>query len=386
MIGFIRIIVVLFCLNIFFGCGDDPSDIASGISGDEIATDIVGVNQTSNVTFKKVFELGIASRLLVGKNDNVEASFLIQFSTPMLDSLKNFLRADSLTVISNKIFLSPIYKFGDSTAVLDFTAHKILATWDAYTFTFDSLSPLRYDYQNIISTKSINNDTLHYVSINNNVVQEWLKAEADSLTKINNGILIKPTSSSNRILGYQGFTSGSSINPRIEIVYQKLGAYIDTLTYYTDQDVHVVDGNIPAMNSDEIILRSGVSVQGRLNFALDSIPKNVVINHATLTLTLDTIKSKFGSGMIDDLILYYVTDSSTNEFSASTSALLRRDKNKFTGDVTRIIDRQYHDGNYGVIIRPAGYLEGVEKFVLKNHLTVATGDAPKINVIFTKRK
>lgn len=381
----------IYVLSLFFvvmiaGCGDDPSDIASGIVGDNVVLTQTSAKQTSSVNFKKVFELGAASKLLVGKSDNVEGKFLIQFRTLILDSIKNFLKADSIQVISNKFFFHPNYKFGDSTAALDFTAHKILTTWDAYTFTQDSLSPLRYDYQNILTNKSINNDTLHYLSIKNDVVKEWLRAEADSLTKINNGILVKSTSLSNRIIGYQGFLSGSNINPYFEIVYQKLGAYTDTLIYYSDQDVHVVEGNIPAMNSDELFIQSGLSVHGRFNLSLDSLPKNIAINYANLTLTIDTLKSKFGANAIDDLVLYYVTDSTNNSIDLAANALLRRNKNKFTGDVTRIINRLYRDGNYGVLIRPAYYIEGVEKYVLKNHLAPLLDEAPKVEITFSKRK
>lgn len=379
-------VLSLFFILIIVGCGDDPSDIASGIVGDNVVLLQTSAKQTSAVNFKKVVEMGTSSKLLVGKTDNVEAKFLIQFRTPMLDSIKHFLKADSIQLLSNKFFFYPNYKFGDSTATLDFTAHKILTTWDAYTFTQDSLSPLRYDYQNILTNKSINNDTLHYLSIKNEVVKEWLLAEADSMFKINNGILVKSASLSNRMLGYQGFLSGSNNNPHIEIVYQKLGSYTDTLIYYSDQDVHVVEGNIPVTNSDELFIQSGLSVQGRFSLSLDSLPNNIAINYAKITLTIDTLKSKFGSNSVDDLVLYYVTDSTNNSIDLAANALLRRDKNKFTGDVTRIINRLYRDGNYGVLIRPAFYIEGVEKYIIKNHLAPLAGEAPKVEITFSKRK
>lgn len=386
-------IPALFLFFFVSSCSDTPTDLGS----DLLNPDLIGVvsfdSQKDSIyqtsySFKKVIALGGASRVLIGKADNLTANALFVFTFIISDSLKQLVRNDSLVVLSAKVELTPEYVFGDSNATFDYSVHKINSSWVSSSFTADSFLNSKFSYDpNDLSSNKVESDSLYSFNLDANIVKDWLKYQVDTSLAKNNGIVILPTATTNKIVGFVAFNPEISNDTKVKAVVQKLGTTRqDTLTAFVLSDVHVIIGE-NTVTPDRMIVQAGVVSNSYLYFDLSKIPDKAVINYAKLSVELDTLNSKFGSGFTNSLQAFLVTNSDSLKVDEKTPESLFRNGKRYEGNVSAFVRYWLNQkDNQGIILKAGNETAGVEKFILKGSSYPVYEERPKLEIVYTVRK
>lgn len=375
---------------LFVSCSDDPSSIGAGLL-DSDKVDIKEINSFDDSLnqyskyFVRTIPLGSSSKLLIGKTDSIEAVSLIRFRfVSLAESLKTAIKNNNLTIASATVELTQNYKFSSTSNSFDFSVHKINSKWTTAGFTADSLSSLSYEPIDAATNKSIT-DSLIIFSLDNQLVRDWLLAEADTTIPIDQGIYLKPTSA----LGVRGFQAAASNNADVPILkVTVITATSDTakLNFVSTADLSVVTGTIPNLK-DQFIVQSGLISNAALWYDVISLPASALVNNARLTLQLDTLMTKIGSSFINSIRLGFFTDSSNIAIDSARALTLTRDGNSFTGNITPFVQRWINgELNKGMLLWAAGQLEGVERFVFFGSGNADRSKQPKLTITYTYKK
>lgn len=377
---------------LIIGCNDSPTDLGvefisqDGVEVFKLDSSVDSISQQSN-HFKKVINLGSSDHLLIGKSENVTAKTLLRFAIIIPDTILIELKARSLTVLDSYIELNKDYSFGDSAALFDYQVFKINSSWSASTFTADSLSMLLYDNVDLSSNRTTTNDTLYSFHVDTTLTSSWLQHYADTSVASNYGILLEPTANSQKVLGFTAFNISGIDDPRLRIVVQKPGAYIDTLIGYIAADISAVVGEVQNTVSENLSIQSSLTSEAKLFFDLSVLPEDCVVNSAKLTLTVDTIQTKTGSNFTNSLRVFLFSDSAKKEISSSYIYTLTRSDANFTGDITNIIRAWKNNvDNQGMLIRATSELRGVEIFSVKGSSAADVSQRPKLEIVYARKK
>jgi hypothetical protein len=372
----------------FYSCSDTPSDLGSELIGSsnlivkQIDSKTDSLKQYS-ANFKKLIPLGTAKNLIIGKNPNITSYILIKFNILLTTKINSDL--DSLTVLSAKVKFTKSYKYGDSTALLDFSVHKIVNNWSFELVTADSLSKINYDQNDLSSNRSIT-DSITQFNIPSEIALNWLKDEKSNSSKNTYGLFLKPSSNTNRFIGFYSYNALSN-HPVLELIVQKQGSYTDTLTFNSLSDAHIVSGNTQTFTADFLPIQSGILNQGKVWFDISSIPKNAIVNYASLTLTLDTLNSKFGSSYTDIIYVLNISDSVNNTSDETYITELKRSGNLYSGIVTGVVNKWIKDkSNMGLALKPINSTEGLELFVFYSSSAANYDYRPKLKITYTLSK
>lgn len=388
-------LVFLTAISIFFmvSCNDSPTDLGTkflsqdGVEVLKLDSSIDTINQTS-YSFKNVFPLGSSSQLLLGKAENVTSNVLLSFVFAIPDSIKEELAARNLTVIDSYVEMFRNYSFGDSNAAFDYSVYKVNERWVSATFTADSFAFLDYDNSIDLSfNRTTANDTVYSFHLDTTLTSSWLQNYVDTSVASNYGILLSPTDNTQKVLGFTAFNVNGQNDPRLRVVVQKPGAYIDTLIGYVSSDLSVVLGDIPNVGTENIVIQSSLTSEAKLIFDFSVIPEDVVINSATLTLTVDTLATKTGSGFSNRLSVYLLKDSATNKLNTDIVYTLDRSGATFTGDITNIL-RAWNNkvDNQGLLIKSTLEFWGLETFVLKGSNAPLIEQRPRLEIVYSRGK
>jgi hypothetical protein len=391
----ILIVISILTLSInFYKCSDAPSSIGVGLlSPDEI--DVIKLNSYTDTLsqssryFQQTPAIGLssASYLLLGKKNNVEASLLLRFFSSLSDSIKNDIKSNSVSITSSYLKFIKTYTYGDSTALLDFTAHKVNSQW-SIGFTTDSLPSLSYDQNDLILNKEFS-DSINIFHMDNQLALFVLQAIADTNNPEDNGLYLKSSENSNKVVGFQGYNASLINLPELNIVIEKPGVYIDTLTLFSIVDLSVVTGALPQVSQESIVVQAGFAVNSMLAFDVSRIPRNVVINNAELTLTLDTLETVVGSSYINSLAASFLADS-TDADSILGSVTLSRSGSTFKGAITSFVQRWVSGDaefdNQGILLRASDQVDGVELFALKGSSSFDALMRPLLKITYTIKK
>lgn len=388
-----RTFILLFLITIsllHISCSDSPSSIGSNL----LSQDLINVLQLDSVkdslfqsssVSKKVIALSNANRLLLGKKANVEAGILIKFLIYFADSTKQQLLNNEITVTSAKIEFTKNYTFGDSAAQIDYNVYKINSSWST-GFTSDSLSLLSFDANDVSFSKTFS-DTINSFYFDNQIALSWLKANADTNLAAVNGLYIKPSANSEKIIGFQALSVEDVPIPALKIVIQKAEVYTDTVSFFPSIDISVVSGSLPDVGTENFGIQSGLNSEARLFFDLSSLPEGIVVNYAQLTLTIDTLKTVTGSSYTNSLRVNYLTDSVSLLIDSSFALFLDREQNTFKGSVTSYIQRALvENNNQGLLVAASDKLNGVEIFAIKGSNAINFDERPKLQIIYTSKK
>jgi len=235
------IVIILFIATNFLSCSDDPTSIGIDLlDGDFVIvntfdTQYDTVSQTSSF-FKEVVALGLSSKVLIGKRDELEATTLMDFTFFIADSLRQDFLDGNITVTQAFIELTPVYTYTDESAEYDFTVHNITSDWSILGFTSDSLANLSFDVEDLSSNKNFT-DSIYTFDLNNDFVLQWIKISIDSSLGENNGIYIIPTMSTGKVVGFQALTTTSSDAAKLRVVIEKPGSIVDTISAFIFADV-----------------------------------------------------------------------------------------------------------------------------------------------------
>lgn len=384
-LSFISAVTIFFLIS----CNDSPTDLGveylnqDGIGVYKIDSD--SIPQQSNY-FKRVISLGSSDQLLLGKAENVTAKTLLRFALIVPDSIKTELVAQNLTVIDAYIELTKEYSFGDSNAVFDYEVYKINNSWSSSTYTADSL--LTFDPVDLSSNREIDNDSIYSFHFNTSLAMDWLQNYVDTSAAKNNGVLLSSTTNTQKVIGFTAFNINGINDPRIRIVVQKQGAYIDTLAGIISADISAVFGEAQNTVSENLYIQSSLTSEAKLFFDLSVLPPDAEISSANLTLTVDTVETKTGSSYVNSLRVYMLTDSLKKEVSSAYLYTLSRIGSTFQGQVTEMFKawNKNSTSNQGMLIKSSGELRGVEIFAIKGSNAANLLERPKLEIVYTRKK
>lgn len=389
---------LILCLSGLYlvGCSDDPTSLGKNFfTGQGLKLDsLILVGTPDTATAKTYYtptpHYGVRY-LLVGRSqaDNLEAQTLLNFN-PKLVAYNDLFRANTNPIDSAQLILNPLYQYGaDTTETMTITGHVVNSIWNYSTVTVDTT--ISYD-ANPIFTANLN-DTSTIIPLNKNVVFNWFLASLDTNpVGVNYGLLLKPTGNiSKHIVGLEALTSSASYPPTLKVYVHRNGAAVDSFSYYVNTNTHLV---YPARHDSVsgIILQSGVASKAFLQFKLNQLPKDVIINSAYLTLHQDTLNSKYGSvgGSLFTSACYAYADS------VGASEPLTVDYNYYgalsssngvsTANIFGIVNRFYLLGQDArIILRNSYYEDGVEKYLFYDPQTADRSKRPLLKIYYTKR-
>ncbi len=330
---------------IFIACNQDPTSVPDKLIPDEDKVEFnkfdtyeLNVIQSSSY-YEELENLYGADTRILGKNDYLKSSILFSWDVYLPDSIKAYIKNGEVSVLSSQVTMTRKYTLGDTLGFFDYTVHKITSDWGLTELHRDTLHNINRDANDIASNKVKTDSTVSF-DLDKNVVYDWLSyvADSNSVPK-NNGIFITPTNNTNFFLGFEAtYVYGTYDQTTITIIYQK-PTEIDTLVVYPNKDLHIVEKiqSNPA-SEDKIYLEGGYALRGTVFFDLSSLPKEIAISKATLELTIDTQSSIDGVPASDSLLVHILKDSTEKSLADSSSTLLlTRKDNKFTGDISSIV-------------------------------------------------
>lgn len=379
------ILIVFISIN-FYSCSESPTSIGSDILKQDYITvktvdsNTDSLNQTSDY-FKRPLPLATSNRILLGKYANVESSVLMRFYFSFPDSLAQDLINNNVNVTSARVELIKNYLFGNANSFLDYTVHKVNTPW-LTGFDADSLAGLNYDAADVSSGHSALNDSAYSFALDNQLVQDWLKAAADTNVADDNGILIQPASNSEKALGFYALSITSTVGiPELIVVLNKPGVYsADTLIYIPTSDISVVTGSVP--NTTDMVIQGGLVINSKLYFDVSSIPQKAVINLAQLTLTADSNQT-IGS-LPSTVNSYFLTDSTINAIDSVRSVQLTLSNNLYTGDISSYVkDWINKKNNKGMLLNNPNELGVLDMTVIKGSTSADPTVRPKLKIVYT---
>jgi len=392
---YILFLLLLSTSVLFFSCTDEPSSL--GIT--QIESDLILVKTFDSITdtisqnstyFKRVIPLGNSDWVLVGRYNNqlfdqdIKSSALLKFVFGLPDSIKTEITDGNIIVNDAWIKLRNRYIYVDTLASLDFTVHKVNSNWTT-AFTIDSLPNLDYDISDISSNFTID-DTSYSFHLDNSLIFDWMKNSVSRDSADNFGIYLDPTTSSNKVVGFEAFTLLSSQAAKLTVIIEKPGAYVDTISGFISADISLVDGPVPTLPAGIIGVQSGVTIKSRLTFDISALPLGIVVNKAELILTSDTTNSVKGSRYTNNLLAFYLryADSLNTEGSPVT---LNYSDGKYSGDITSFVRTWLsRNQNYGLLIQPGNQLSGLDLFALKGSDNSEITNRPRLRITYTIKK
>lgn len=382
--------LLLFISVLFISCADEPSSIGVElVGGDNIVVKTFDsqtdtINQTTSY-FKRVIPLSSASKILIGKNQDVTAYALMQFLFALPDTIKDAINDNSISVTDSWLILRRRYTFGDTLANMNFTVHKITTPWTINTFTIDSLSILQYE-QNDVSSNLMINDTTYTFDLDTGLVLSWMKYFADPTQESNYGIFYMPDASSQKVVGFQALSLTTTGDAKLYVVLEKPGSYVDTINGFVASDVSLIDGMLPTAPPGELAVRSSITVNGLLKFDLSKIPAGAVINSATLTIYPDTTNSLYGTDYNNSLIVFFEEDPDSNKY-LTPGVTLNQSGSGYTGTITQFVRAWiYGTENNGLLIQPGNQVEGLELFMLYGSDAADFNLRPRLKIVYTTKE
>ncbi len=392
---YISIFAVLILL-FFAACQEDPTSVGKDLIPGEDKINIKEINsnddslaQSSFYYYDKSVSYGSSIRTLLGRHENLESSVLMSFLVNLPDSIISAYQNDSLIIRDASVLLTPTYYLGDKNLPYDFTVHKINNSWGPTGYNKDSLSFLDYDAQNLGSNILLEDSTVSF-NLDHSIITEWIAKRADDDEPTNNGIYIKPTLASQRVIGFLAFTSFALDEdlPRVRVIVEKPNDFIDTVFFSDFTDVHVVDGTLPnTFGNDDLVMQAGLSTRSIVWIDFSKVPVNSSINSVQLEVTIDSTNSLFGSVVSDSLLVRLIADSTAKSFSDSTlQVILGREGNKFKGEIRQLAQR-INDGYAYEGFRLNLFDEDrtLTRFVIKGSNTPVLADRPKITIYYSTR-
>jgi hypothetical protein len=390
----IKFIVLLILAVYLTGCSDAPSPI--GV--DELGNDLIKVkvydsqvdNSTQNSnSFKKILPLGASSYCLLGNSLGVKSTLLLQFNVNFDEATLNAIKKDSITLLSARIVLKKAYGIGDtlqSFPVAQVNGYRVTSSWDPLKVKIDSMPSVDYS-TDILSAKPAP-DSFYYFNVNNAIALQWMKNSYDTINFRNDGLLLRTETATPYIIGFQGYSATGENAPKIELKFRYLSTNKDTtISFRTLSDAHLIEDATPTLATDEIVVKSGTTLQSKLFFDLSSIPANAFINNAEIVLMADTTKQVIGNIGLKSLSLGLIeTLTSDSVFTTNSliTATLFYSAGKYSGNLTTVM-RQVHANkkNLGFVITTSNPVEGLETIYLKNS-NAAAGLKPRLIVTYSK--
>lgn len=369
---------------VFSACSDDPASIGGDtLPGDDFVNLLElnpdSVRHTSTALQRKL-NLADADRVLLGKANNNEAFFLVRFNFSALnnDTIKTQIKNGELN-LSSTIEMDPDYSIGSTSSPFNFSVHKVNSEWTSKT-TLEQFQILIIESTDLSGPKNI--DSLHTFPVNNEIVNNWLLAYADTSKPDQYGILFRPDGNIDRAYGY------TSINLRV-VITKKDNSYTDTLTFSPADGANFVTGPAPNIPQGNIALQGGTGYNGAMNFTLPALPAYTTINRALLQLTINENQSHLGTPKTDSLVIRFLTGTADSgvQYDSSQVILMKKSGNKYEGDIARYVQRWLNgQNNNGIILSLFNERVSLDQLTLFGSQASDPANRPKLYITYTSKK
>ena len=396
MIRFLRLSFYLFAVTILIvSCGQDPTSVGSELisQNEKIAFQELDSYQANifqkSANYQENLKFGLSNVVLIGKNSYAESSILMRYRINMPDSLLAFVRSGKYIVKSATMQMIPRYLLGDKTANLNFSVYQVRSNWSPVGFDRDSIPSLVYDPVDVSSGFTVN-DTLVKFNLRNDVVTQWLKYSADSNSAPKNfGLLLKPKSSTQKIVGFYSADASSSTNETIlSVILERPSIRQDTLGVSPYFHIYYLTGSLPPLNNN-LILQGGIGLKGTVFFDLSTLPKNIIVNKAFLELNVDTTSTIDGNPSSDSLFAQMLADSTTKKLTKeSTVVTILAKKNKiYTGDIAWMVQKwQNGESNQGILLSLWDEYSSAARIAFYGSKDPNKALRPKLKIIYMQKK
>ena len=376
------------------GCSQDPTE-SNSLTSSLPLTDFIIRDTTIRASGSSTFRhnLPMDGKInMVGQQGGYTAYTAIEFY-PTYFPLR-----DTILVLSAKLKLYTISRFGDSIGTFSFNAYPITRSWGETTLLWDSVQTGFYDATNPRGSYSgfAAPDTQQIVvNLDTAMVRGWLTTAGNAS---NYGILLVPSPGSTLIRGLHEFlhlyeTSYDSTYyyPSLEIIAAGPSGTIDTATYNQGMDTFV--GNIDNLNTNPslIYVQAGVVYRSTLNFDVSFIPKGSIVNSAELQLTRDPATSRLNRFSADSSVAANFLISATDYtiYDGTTSTGIRKAGTPYTYsfDLRHAVQSWVREANYGILLQTsaANEFSSLDLITFFNQQADAA-HSPRLKIIYSVRK
>jgi len=379
-------------IALFISCSDSPTSVGENIIPDQDKIKFAQYDSFTEDTpqqsysYQAKLKLGVGEKVLLGKTSYGESSLLYKYWIYMDDTLLTRVMNNELIVKSATMEMKTSYKFGESSAPFDFAVHQVRNAWTEDGFDADSLKNLQYDASDVSFNKSIT-DTLIKFDINPSVITEWLKAKKDSNLTRNYGILLKPKSGTNRMIGFDAvYTDGSSDNIVLNFIVERAAVnYVDTVYAAPFWDVHVLEGSKPT-SENHFFLQGSLGIRSMLSFDISNLPKNIILNKAILELNVDPTKTNDGTPASDSIIVQTFGDSITYKLTSDSLyyVYMGRTGNVYSGDIAWMVQKWIKgDANQGLMLALPDEYYSAARIAIYNSKETNKALRPRLKITYT---
>lgn len=385
-------VLLLFSIN---SCSDDPTSIGANLLPDQ---DLITVNSIDSLFFQKTrfydtdsLALNSSSRVLLGQSDKVESTTLMKFYLFLDDSVQDAISDNSIIIKSAVLEIEPVYTFGaESNNNFDFTLHEITSEWNSLEFGETELPDLDYNIEDVSSNREYFGDTLITLDFDKDLIRSWMDLAVNELQENNHGVYFKFTEGTNKIVGFPAIsTTYDSVLTRLKIIIEVPSQFTDTLDIQVTSDAHVVLGELPTTNNNNIFVQGGIPVRSNMFFDVSSIPEYAIINRATLKLFYDESESIIGSSSSDYLSMILMEGYDSSEVDITYSNInLKRDtlETYYSGEITQYVQSWVSEENNGFQLYLFDEIETVNKIAIATEEHPNQLLKPYLEIIYTSKK
>ncbi len=366
--------VLLFFILLPSGCSEDPGEVGRGLLTDQDTLHL----ETREITASSASNFlnrinGNSGRALAGLSQDLEARAIMQF--PGIPAFGAGVKIDSATV-----FLRIEYRFKDTTGEFGLTAHNMLHSWNATSFTWDSVAG-SYDIANAgtFVTTITGSDTAVSIHLDSALIRQWSTAGSGS-------IMLIPSLTTRLVLGFSNSTIAGDTRPLLTVSYRDTADTTVALTARSSQAVFVANASLPSPPQVTFI-QAGVRYSGLLRFDSLPIPPRVSVLKAYLEVSVDQSASFINGFSRDSLIAFlsrkdvYPYDSLA--FPTICSPGIFGTRKSYRGDVTNIVQQWIgREPNNGFVLRSYGDFTTLDRFAIYGP-AAAADLRPKLTVSYT---
>lgn len=391
-----KISFIIFAVTIVIvSCSQDPTSVGSElISQNEKITFQQFDSYQANVSqqsgnYQKNLKFGLSPVVLMGKNSYAEASILMRYHIYLPDTLLALVKSGQYNVKSATMNMIPRYLLGDKTAALDFSVYQVRNDWSPVGFDKDSIPNLVYDHVDVSSGLTVN-DTLITFNLKNDVVTEWLKYSADSNSAPKNfGLLFKPKSSTQKLVGFHTANTLSFTNETIlSFILERPSIREDTVGVSPYYHMYYLTGSLPPQ-SNNLVLQGGIGLKGTVFFDLSTLPKNIIVDKAILELNLNPTATVDGVPSSDSVFAQMLADSTTKKFTADSSVvvMLSKSANIYSGNIAWMVQKWIKgDSNQGMLVSLYDEYASAARIAFYGSNDPNKALRPKLKIIYMQKK
>ncbi len=341
------------------GCSNDPNDTGKNLlsPADTLKFGTLQTTSTSGTSF--LYRITGTSNDLIGTYQDLQARTLLQFSGIL--SIPSNARIDSAVLT----IYAP-YRFKDSSGTIGFFVHRMLRSWTAGSFSWDtSLIPGTYAVPADTSFLGVINagDTAVSARIDN-VVRSWISAGIDAP----DGIILIPDSISTNIVIGSGSIITIDTRPLLTVVYHDSLDSVQTFSARTLQREYIANRSV-VQPPPAAFLQAGVGYRSLLRFDSLPLPPRASITQALLEIPVDNSSTLLNASSRDTIIAYLARKNTAPYDSLALSTVCSPSFESgvkiYSADIKSIVQVWVtREPNYGIVLQALGETYRLDRFTL----------------------